>query len=130
MIDWYGPQNTHHNTVTMNIKTAAEASPNFEFAIIEASGALPGSADPTTKLLSAIQYMITASAGAGGTISPTGAVTVNSGANQTFTGSNIFNGGIALNGPNTLNGRTTLVLTPNWPWKIVHKVSPSRFDSS
>ena len=57
MIDWYGPQNTHHNTATMNVKAAAEASANFEFAIIEDSGALTGSADPTTKLLSDIQYM-------------------------------------------------------------------------
>jgi len=57
IIDWYGPQNTHHNTATMNIKAAAEASPNFEFAIIEDAGALTGAADPTTKLLSDIQYM-------------------------------------------------------------------------
>ena len=57
MIDWYGPQSTHHNTATMNVKAAAEASPNFEFAIIEDSGALTGAADPTTKLLSDIQYM-------------------------------------------------------------------------
>ena len=40
MVDWYGAQNTHHNTATMNIKAAAEASPNFEFAICEDSGAL------------------------------------------------------------------------------------------
>jgi hypothetical protein len=57
IIDWYGPQNTHHNTATMNVKAAAEASPNFEFAIIEDSGALTGAADPTTKLMSDIQYM-------------------------------------------------------------------------
>ncbi len=59
MIDWYGPQNTHHDTVTKNIKAAAEASPNFEFCVIEDSGALTGAADPTTKLLSDIQYMNT-----------------------------------------------------------------------
>jgi hypothetical protein len=57
MIDYYGPQNTHHNTATMNVKAAAEASANFEFALIEDSGALTGAADPTTKLLSDIQYM-------------------------------------------------------------------------
>jgi hypothetical protein len=57
IIDWYGAQNSHHNTATMNIKAAAEASPNFEFALIEDSGALTGAADPTTKLLSDIQYM-------------------------------------------------------------------------
>jgi hypothetical protein len=57
IIDWYGPQNAHHNTATMNVKAAAEASPNFEFAIIEDSGAMTGVADPTTKLLSDIQYM-------------------------------------------------------------------------
>jgi hypothetical protein len=57
MIDYYGPQNIHHNTATMNVKAAAEASPNFEFAIIEDSGALTGAANPTTKLLSDIQYM-------------------------------------------------------------------------
>jgi hypothetical protein len=41
----------------MNIKAAAEASPNFEFAICEDSGALTGAADVTAKLLSDIQYM-------------------------------------------------------------------------
>ncbi len=57
IVDWYGPQNTHHNTATLNVKAAAEASPNFEFAIIEDSGSLTGAADVTTKLLSDIQYM-------------------------------------------------------------------------
>jgi hypothetical protein len=57
IVDWYGPQNTHHNTATMNVKAAAEASPNFEFAICEDSGALTGAANVTTKLLSDIQYM-------------------------------------------------------------------------
>ncbi len=57
IVDWYGAQNTHHDTVTLNIKAAAEASPNFEFAICEDSGALNGAADPTAKLLSDIQYM-------------------------------------------------------------------------
>ena len=57
MIDYYGPQSTHHNTATMNVKAAAEASANFEFALIEDSGALTGAADPTAKLLSDIQYM-------------------------------------------------------------------------
>jgi len=57
IVDWYGPQNTHHNTATLNVKAAAEASPNFEFALIEDSGSLTGAADPTTKLLSDIQYM-------------------------------------------------------------------------
>jgi len=57
MIDWYGPQNTHHDAATMNIKATAEASPNFEFAICEDSGSLKGAANPTAKLLSDIQYM-------------------------------------------------------------------------
>ncbi len=57
MVDWYGAQNTHHNTATMNIKAAAEASPNFEFAICEDSGALTSAANPTTQLLGDIQYM-------------------------------------------------------------------------
>jgi hypothetical protein len=57
IVDWYGPQNTHHNTATLNVKAAAEASPNFEFAICEDSGSLTGAADVTTKLLSDIQYM-------------------------------------------------------------------------
>jgi hypothetical protein len=57
IIDYYGPQNTHNNTATLNVKAAAEASANFEFAIIEDSGALTGTSDPTTKLLSDIQYM-------------------------------------------------------------------------
>lgn len=57
IVDWYGPQNTHHNTATLNVKAAAEASTNFEFALIEDSGSLTGAADPTTKLLSDIQYM-------------------------------------------------------------------------
>jgi len=57
IVDWYGPQNTHHNTATLNVKAAAEASTNFEFAICEDSGSLNGAADVTTKLLSDIQYM-------------------------------------------------------------------------
>ena len=57
IVDWYGPQNTHHNTATLNVKAAAEASPNFEFAICEDSGSLTGAANVTTKLLSDIQYM-------------------------------------------------------------------------
>jgi PKD repeat protein len=57
IVDWYGPQNTHHNTATLNVKAAAEASTNFEFAICEDSGSLTGAADVTTKLLSDIQYM-------------------------------------------------------------------------
>jgi len=57
IVDWYGPQNTHHNTATLNVKAAAEASTNFEFAICEDSGSLKGAADVTTKLLSDIQYM-------------------------------------------------------------------------
>ena len=57
IVDWYGPQNTHHNTATMNIKAAAEASPNFEFAICKDSGSLKGASNPTAKLLSDIQYM-------------------------------------------------------------------------
>ena len=57
IVDWYGPQNTHHNTATLNVKAAAEASTNFEFAICEDSGSLKGASDVTTKLLSDIQYM-------------------------------------------------------------------------
>src|ERR1019366_6592949 len=47
----------HYNTARLNAKGAAEASPNFGFAIVEDSGSLTGAADPTTKLLSDIQYM-------------------------------------------------------------------------
>jgi PKD repeat protein len=57
IVDWYGPQNTHHNTATLNVKAAAEASTSFEFAICEDSGSLTGASDVTTKLLSDIQYM-------------------------------------------------------------------------
>ncbi len=57
IVDWYGPQNTHHNTATLNVKAAAEASTSFEFAICEDSGSLKGASDVTTKLLSDIQYM-------------------------------------------------------------------------
>ena len=57
IVDWYGPQSTHHNTATLNVKAAAEASSNFEFAICEDSGSLSGASDVTTKLLSDIQYM-------------------------------------------------------------------------
>jgi PKD repeat protein len=57
IVDWYGPQNTQHNTATLNVKAAADASANFEFAICEDSGALSGVTDVTTKLLSDIQYM-------------------------------------------------------------------------
>ena len=57
IVDWYGPTSTHHNTATLNVKAAAEASTNFEFAISEDSGSLKGATDVTTKLLSDIQYM-------------------------------------------------------------------------
>jgi PKD repeat protein len=57
IVDWYGPQSTHHNTATLNVKAAAEASTNFEFAICEDSGSLTGATDVTAKLLSDIQYM-------------------------------------------------------------------------
>jgi hypothetical protein len=57
MIDWYGPGNTSLDTATKNVKAAAEATTDFEFAIIEDSGSLTGSSDPTSKLLSDIQYM-------------------------------------------------------------------------
>jgi hypothetical protein len=57
MIDWYGPGNTL-DTATLNVKTAAEATTNFQFAIIEDAGSLTTS-DPTSKLLADIQYMAT-----------------------------------------------------------------------
>lgn len=57
VIDYYGPQNTHHNTTAMNVMTAAEATPGFEFALCEDSGALKGASNVTSKLLSDIQYM-------------------------------------------------------------------------
>ena len=57
MIDWYGPGNTGSDAATKNVKAAAEATPDFEFGIVEDSGSLNGSSDPTSKLLSDIQYM-------------------------------------------------------------------------
>ncbi len=57
MIDWYGPGNTALDTATKNVKAAAEATTDFEFAIVEDSGSLTGASDPTSKLLSDIQYM-------------------------------------------------------------------------
>jgi hypothetical protein len=57
MIDWYGPSNTPLDTATKNVKTAAEATTAFQFAIVEDSGSLTGASDVTSKLLSDIQYM-------------------------------------------------------------------------
>src|SRR5438067_7752917 len=62
IVDWYGPNNTHHNTATINLMREAEKrAGNFQFAVQEDGGALrdcnstPG-CDQTTQLISDLTY--------------------------------------------------------------------------
>ena len=63
IVDWYGPSNTHHNTTTINMMNAAQASGGkFTFAITEDSGALKSCAnttgcDITQQLISDLTYV-------------------------------------------------------------------------
>jgi len=57
------------------------AVPSYTFSNVQAAHTI----NATFKQAAVTQYTLTASAGAGGSISPSGAVTVNSGASQAFT---------------------------------------------
>ena len=56
IVDWYGPNSTHHNTATKNTLKAAEQQPGFEFAICEDWGAVKNSTDPTQQTISDLNY--------------------------------------------------------------------------
>jgi len=56
IVDWYGPNSTHHNTATKYELKAAEQHPNFEFAICEDWGAVKNSTDPTKQTISDLNY--------------------------------------------------------------------------
>ncbi len=56
IVDWYGPNSTHHNTATKNVLNSSERTPNFEFAICEDYGAVRNSTDPTQQTISDLNY--------------------------------------------------------------------------
>jgi PKD repeat protein len=69
IIDWYGPQKTHHNQAALYVKQEAEGrGGKFQFAIVEDHGALnaciatPG-CDVTQKLINDLNYIISTFAG-------------------------------------------------------------------
>ena len=63
IIDWYGPNNTHHNTTTLNMMTEAQSRNGaFQFAIMEDAGAIKNCAstagcDVTAALISDLNYV-------------------------------------------------------------------------
>jgi len=57
IVDWYGPQSTHHNTATLNLMGEAELHPGFEFAITEDVGAVKNATDPQQKLIDDLNYV-------------------------------------------------------------------------
>ena len=59
IVDWYGPQSTHHNTATLNLMAEAELHPGFEFAITEDVGAVKNAADPQQKLIDDLNFVNT-----------------------------------------------------------------------
>ncbi len=56
IVDWYGPNSTHHNTAAKYELKAAEQTPNFEFAICEDWGAVKNSTDPTQQTINDLNY--------------------------------------------------------------------------
>jgi hypothetical protein len=56
IVDWYGPNSTHHNTATKYALKAAELHPNFELAICEDWGAVKNSTNPTQQTISDLNY--------------------------------------------------------------------------
>jgi hypothetical protein len=59
IVDWYGPQSTHHNTATLNLMAEAELHPGFEFAITEDVGAVKNATDPQQKLIDDLNFVNT-----------------------------------------------------------------------
>jgi hypothetical protein len=57
IVDWYGPNSTHHNRATKNTLASAEQHQNFEFAICEDWGAVKNSLDPTAQTISDLNYV-------------------------------------------------------------------------
>jgi PKD repeat protein len=61
IVDWYGPESTHHNNATVALRDASAANGSFQFAITEDVGALNKCAstvgcDVTQKLISDLTY--------------------------------------------------------------------------
>lgn len=56
IVDWYGPNSTHHNTATKNTLKSAEQHANFEFAICEDWGAVKNATDATQQTISDLNY--------------------------------------------------------------------------
>ncbi len=57
VIDWYGPNNTNLNTATQLIFQEAVKHPGFEVAVMLDAGGVSG--DPTTSVVSALNYIYT-----------------------------------------------------------------------
>jgi len=63
IIDWYGPNNTHHNTTSLNLMQEAQSrNGGFQFAIMEDAGAIKNCAstagcDVTAALISDLNYI-------------------------------------------------------------------------
>ena len=56
IIDWYGPNSTHHNTASLNLLREAEKHPGFEVAITEDVGAVKNAANPTQQTIADLNY--------------------------------------------------------------------------
>jgi hypothetical protein len=56
IVDWYGPNSTHHNTATKYALKAAEQHAGFELAICEDWGAVKNYANPTQQTISDLNY--------------------------------------------------------------------------
>jgi hypothetical protein len=56
IVDWYGPNSTHHNTATKNTLKYSEQHSGFEFAICEDWGAVKNAADATQQTISDLNY--------------------------------------------------------------------------
>lgn len=57
IVDWYGPESTHHDAATMLLMEEAERNPGFEFAITEDVGSLRTVADPQQKLIDDLNHV-------------------------------------------------------------------------
>jgi hypothetical protein len=57
IVDWYGPESTHHDAATMLLMEEAERNPGFEFAITEDVGSLRTAANPQQKLIADLNHV-------------------------------------------------------------------------
>lgn len=56
IIDWYGQNNSHHNTSSLNLLRAAEQYSGFELALMEDAGAVSSSSNPTQQTINDLNY--------------------------------------------------------------------------